>query len=200
MKTIKNKQDNSAFEIDTTIINEHLIDCKDIDNLIIKGHLIIEHCINEFIIKQSIAKIDIRKLNFSFLDKVEISRILGLFEINSGLYKNMVLLNTLRNSIAHNLKFNKKILNEFLVSTDLKSLEIDKQLKNHDLFVKNENKEVYKVDLEYMKFMICISSLYAKIQLYIDILLGNKLRFKRGLNPIIRKTLKSIKNNQKVKT
>lgn len=90
--------------------------CTDLENLIIKGHLIIEQSINKFIQSQAIAKTNLDDVPFS--TKVKIAQLLGLFHNKNSPYKNIILLNRLRNSIAHKLDTDMKLFESFISSFD----------------------------------------------------------------------------------
>jgi len=92
----------------------HLYDCRDTDNLIIKGHILTEYAMNFYIEMSSAEKIDLKETRFTYSNKIDIVRILGLFKRNNNLCQELKLLNKLRNSIAHKLKYDEKILAEFL--------------------------------------------------------------------------------------
>jgi hypothetical protein len=97
---------------------DRLTQCKDFDSVIIKGHLFTEYHLERYIESKSAEKIDIQDLRLSYAVKMEVSKILGLFVNDKTLYKNLKLLNKLRNSIAHNLHHDEKILIEFLEGFD----------------------------------------------------------------------------------
>lgn len=96
----------------------HLLDCNDTDNLILKGHLLTEHALHFYIEMNSVEKLNFKKVKFTFSNKIEIAKILGLYKVRPELYTELKLLNRLRNSIAHNLKYDEKTLNEFLKGFD----------------------------------------------------------------------------------
>jgi hypothetical protein len=92
----------------------HLYDCRDTDNLIIKGHILTEYAMNFFIEMSSAEKVHLKEIRFTYSNKIDIVKILGLFKQHPFLYGELKLLNKLRNSIAHELKYDEKILAEFL--------------------------------------------------------------------------------------
>lgn len=93
---------------------KHLFDCRDTDNVIIKGHILTEYAMNFYIEMSSAEKIDLKNTRFTYSNKIDIGRIVGLFKEDPFLYNELTLLNKLRNSIAHKLKYDEKILAEFL--------------------------------------------------------------------------------------
>lgn len=117
---------------------KHLFDCRDTDNLIIKGHILTEYAMNFYIEMSSAEKIDLKETRFTYSNKIDIVRILGLFKKNRHLCQELKLLNKLRNSIAHKLKYDEKILADFLKgfekyrslfkSDKLDRLEIDEEI------------------------------------------------------------------------
>ncbi|NJB35227.1 hypothetical protein [Croceivirga sp. JEA036] len=121
---------------------DHLLDCKDMDNLILKGHLMTElalqYLINEFAKK----KVNFKKVRFTYSNKLEIARLLGLFENgNAQLYRLLKLLNRLRNSIAHNVEYDAKILNKFFEECYIQSIQGANNIK----IMNPEDKIEYKL-------------------------------------------------------
>lgn len=124
-----------------------MFEIKDVDYLILKGHILTEHSLHFFIEMTSIGKVNFEKVKFSFSNKIEIAKTLGLFESNPKLYSELKLLNKLRNSIAHKLRYDKKLFAEFLKgfnpykgyfeSESFKKTNIDKSV-----FKKNEDGEI----------------------------------------------------------
>lgn len=127
------------------IVISHLINCKDTDNLIIKGHILTEHFLNKYIDAKSIEKID-KSAKFSYHQKLEIAQLVGLFKKNRGLKNELTLLNKLRNSIAHNLEYDKNIFTTLLAVSKKVNHEKIKSLSN-DASVFIESKE----DIFYVK-------------------------------------------------
>ena len=122
----------------------HMFGIKDLDYLILKGHILTEHSLHFFIEKTSVEKINFSKIKFSYSNKVEIAKTLGLFKSNTKLYEELKLLNKLRNSIAHKLKYDEKLFTDFIKgfttykdyfeTESFKNLNIDK-----DIFKEDEN-------------------------------------------------------------
>jgi len=125
----------------------HMFGIKDLDYLILKGHILTEHSLNFFIEKTSIEKINFDKIKFSYSNKIEIAKTLGLFKANPKIYEELKLLNKLRNSIAHKLKYDEKLFSDFIKgfkpykdyfqSDSFKNTSINK-----DIFKENENGEM----------------------------------------------------------
>jgi hypothetical protein len=92
----------------------HMFDIKDVDYLILKGHILTEHSLHFFIEMTSVEKINFEKVKFSYSNKIEIAKTLGLFINNKKLYSELKLLNKLRNSIAHKLKYDEKLFADFI--------------------------------------------------------------------------------------
>lgn len=138
----------------------HLYDCRDTDNLIIKGHILTEYAMNYFIEMSSKEKIDLKEIRFTYSNKIDIVRILGLFKENTFLYNELKLLNKLRNSIAYKLKYDDKILADFLKgfekhksffnSAKVAQLEIDEEI------IYKTNKEEISVKGSHMLLMLYI--------------------------------------------
>ena len=93
---------------------KHLFDCRDTDNLIIKGHILTEYAMNYYIELSSIEKINLNESRFTYSNKIDIVKMFGLFKKHTTLNNELKLLNKLRNSIAHKLKYDEQILIEFL--------------------------------------------------------------------------------------
>jgi hypothetical protein len=144
-------------------IFDHLVNCRDIDNLIIKGHLIIEHLIDEFIDNHSILKADFKKYKIGFNLKIELAKVLGLFIVSEDLYSTLILLNKLRNSIAHNLSLNEGIFNNFIRVVDSNS-SLSKLYKEFgELTLINDSGNPYKISSNHFRFSLCIAHLYGRI-------------------------------------
>lgn len=115
------KESSNSSRIDLYV--DHLLDCKDIDNLILKGHLLTERALQFFINENAISKVNFNKVNFSYINKLEIAKLLGLFENrNKKLYELLKLLNRLRNSIAHDVDYDKELIHKFLAKSYIQSI------------------------------------------------------------------------------
>lgn len=102
---------------------DHLLDCKDMDNLILKGHLMTERALQYYINVKAIKKVNFKKVRFTYLNKLEVAKLLGLFENEeTNLYTLLKLLNGLRNSIAHNVGFDAEILKKFFKQSYIQSI------------------------------------------------------------------------------
>lgn len=126
---------------------KHLFDCRDTDNLIIKGHILTEYAMNFYIEMSSVEKIDLKETRFTYSNKIDIVKILGLFKRDPFLYNELKLLNKLRNSIAHKLKFDEKILTEFLKGFEkhkskFKSAKLDRLQIEDEIFYEFDNEKV----------------------------------------------------------
>lgn len=149
----------------------HLMNCRDTDNLIIKGHILTEHALNFYINMLSEEKINFDKINFTYANKVQIAKILGLYKKFPDLLEELTLLNKLRNSLAHRLKYDEKVLENFLqgfkkrrdaYGLKAEDLEIGKQTQLMTL-----NEEKLFVDGSHMMLMLQISSICMYIYLAI---------------------------------
>ncbi|WKD86447.1 hypothetical protein KCTC32516_01822 [Polaribacter huanghezhanensis] len=106
------KETQESSRIDLYV--DHLLVCKDMDNLILKGHLMTERALQFYINEYAKKKVNFKKVRFTYSNKIEIAKLLGLFENgNSQLYRLLKLLNLLRNSIAHNVEYDTKTLDTF---------------------------------------------------------------------------------------
>ena len=102
---------------------DHLLECKDMDNLILKGHLMTERALQYYINEKAIKKVNFKKVRFTYSNKLEIAKLLGLFEKKeTQLYRLLKLLNGLRNSIAHSVEIDSKILKKFLDNSFIQSI------------------------------------------------------------------------------
>lgn len=115
-------QDNEITSRIDLYVN-HLLDCKDMDNLILKGHLMTERALQYYINVKAIKKVNFKKVRFTYLNKLEVAKLLGLFENEeTNLYTLLKLLNGLRNSIAHNVGFDAEILKKFFKQSYIQSI------------------------------------------------------------------------------
>jgi hypothetical protein len=140
---------------------KHLSQCRDTDNLIIKGHILTEYSLNCYIENKSAEKINIDETRFTYYNKIEISKILGLYKIKPELYNELKLLNKLRNSIAHKLKFDENILKQFVAGFnkykhlyDSESIDL---LKVDNAVVYDLGNEKILLQGEHLMFMFYIS-------------------------------------------
>ncbi|MDB5136099.1 MAG: hypothetical protein JWP37_2702 [Mucilaginibacter sp.] len=142
--------------------HEHLSKCKDFDTAIVKGHLLTEYALEKFIEMKSIEKINIQEARFTYSNKVEVSKILGLFKLNKSLYNELKLLNKLRNSIAHKLEYDMMILNEFLKNFDSQLFsKLDPRFNNLEkdisITIKSSGEEEYKIKGDHLMFCLHVS-------------------------------------------
>lgn len=151
--------------VDTDFITKHLVKCKTIDILIIKGHLVIEHSINEFINKNALIDNNISKSRFSFYDKIEISKLFGLFSWNDKLENQLKSFNKLRNSLAHSLNYNSDLLDDFINSIDKDVFnKILKQIYTDDeIIISNQKGEKYMIEKDFLPLSIAISYIFGVI-------------------------------------
>ena len=123
---------------------QQLTNCIDIDNLIIKGHILTEHALNFYIEINSFEKPD-KNSKFTYATKIEIAQLLGLFKTNKELKKDLKLLNKLRNSIAHNLNYNEEIFDELLSNIHRLGNDSLKDMKNDaQVFIKNNEPQIFE--------------------------------------------------------
>jgi len=151
---------------------KHLFDCRDTDNLIIKGHILTEYALNFYIEMSSVEKIDLKETRFTYSNKIDIARILGLFKKDIFLYNELKLLNKLRNSIAHKLKYDEKILAEFLKGFDkhkntLKSEKLDRLKIDDEIFYELDDDKI-TVNGSHLLLMFYISTICMNIFSYFE--------------------------------
>lgn len=116
------KENPKTSRID--LFADHLLDCKDMDNLILKGHLMTERALQYYINENAKKKVNFKKVRFTYSNKMEIAKLLGLFENgNSQLYGLLILLNKLRNSIAHSVEYDSNILKKFFEKSYIQSIK-----------------------------------------------------------------------------
>jgi len=88
-------------EFPKEIVDKLFFNLDESEMIVIKAHLFIEYMLDKFIESRSKSKMGIDKMNFTFNHKINISKILGLFENINELEDYVVNLNKLRNQIAH---------------------------------------------------------------------------------------------------
>ena len=155
-------------EIDTIAsFFSHLTNCRDVDNVIIKGHILTEYAMQIYIDKKAIEKINFKKVYTTYANKIEMSRLLGLFKENSELNTTLKHLNKLRNSLAHNLKYDENDLLKFLKGFEkYKDTFEDKRVEklqqgNKTYYIVGDDK--IKVDEVHIILIHYISSLCTEI-------------------------------------
>lgn len=89
------------------LVFENLNKCHDIEMVIVKGHIIIEHHINRFISASIKNPGEYDDTKFIFSQKIQLSFMLGLI---TDLKEELNLINKLRNEIAHKLSYNENHL------------------------------------------------------------------------------------------
>jgi hypothetical protein len=143
-----------------------LLNCRDIDNLIIKGHILTEYSLNLYIDSKSIEKMD-KGSKLTYSNKVEIAQILGLFKNNAELKRELKLLNKLRNSIAHDLNYDKDAFKQFLIGYNKIKNKIGKgqfaSLKDDEIISFMRDEEEFKLSGRHIKFAVLISFLCGSI-------------------------------------
>jgi hypothetical protein len=95
------------------LISGQLKGIKNIELLILKGHVLVEYALNKYIDAFSHTDISIEDSRFSFAQKLDVCRILGLIKNSTDhLNEQLVALNKIRNQIAHTLTFDHKTLEQ----------------------------------------------------------------------------------------
>lgn len=95
--------------------------CKDFELLIIRCQILIEQQLVEFINAKTVAK---SSHDFSFAQKIEISRMLGLFLNDKPMSDDLKTLKDIRNDLAHGLTYNSNH-----VATYIGNMRLDKNLE-----------------------------------------------------------------------
>lgn len=111
--------------------NEHLSKCLDTEMTVIKGQILVEYELNRFILVASKKKDVYNDSQFTFFQKCKIASILGLPEL---LTEEMLLLNNIRNQIAHKLSYKKESLDLLLDRSKKKMTEAKLQSANKPSF------------------------------------------------------------------
>ncbi|MCH4824548.1 hypothetical protein ML462_15350 [Gramella lutea] len=106
-KEIKDKDFESILRTELEGIN-------DLELMILKGHILIEYSLNKFIDDINEGNLDIDKTNFNFSSKIRIAEFLGLFKKKDHLKESIDDINKLRNQIAHQLKYDEKLMQKII--------------------------------------------------------------------------------------
>lgn len=106
---------NPEFEKYSELVYENLKKCTDIDFTIVKGHILIEHHINRFILASIKNQIFFKDNAFTFSQKLKLSLMLGFVDI---IEEDLILINKLRNEIAHKLTYSEGLLDTLLSRTE----------------------------------------------------------------------------------
>ena len=132
MKDIRNL---SMVEFDDLVYNE-LDQIENIELLILKGHIIIEYLLNCYIesISQN-SNEDFSKENFSFANKVKILKYFGeLCKKDKNILNELIILNQLRNNIAHSFEINTNYLSKFITECE-KKVPMNRKVSDKDKFI-----------------------------------------------------------------
>lgn len=103
---------NFTSEDFKTFIIDNLTNCKTVELIVLKGHVLIEYMLNHFIDKATNDDTNFENGRFSFSQKNYILELLG--EKIKDLHEEINLINKLRNDIAHRLTYNEKHLSTLL--------------------------------------------------------------------------------------
>ena len=96
---------DEKIEYPEEVVKKLFFDFDKSELIIIKAHLFIEYSLNKFIEANNKSETEFEKMNFTFSHKLNICKILGLFEKHSDLEVYISDLNKLRNQVAHKHKF-----------------------------------------------------------------------------------------------
>jgi hypothetical protein len=96
------------------IVKKLFFDFDKSELIIIKAHLFIEYSLNKFIEANNKSQTEFEKMNFTFSHKLNICKILGLFNMHSDLETYITDLNRLRNQIAHKHKFEDELYDKIV--------------------------------------------------------------------------------------
>jgi hypothetical protein len=159
------KIESEKFFVDKFL--NHLYDCRDTDNLILKGHILTEYYLQHSINQLAVEKLNFDKVRFTFSNKIEIAKLVGVFTREIDLYAELRLLNKLRNSIAHNLGYDKSILNDFLSRFEQhKSVYGNEKANNlqigREIFINIKGEQI-TFDGSHMMLMLYMSSICTRL-------------------------------------
>lgn len=137
--------------------------------IILKSHLLIEYLLNKFIETHSNSEeFQIKDTNFQFYQKLKICELFGIFTSkDDDILLQIILLNKIRNQVAHTLEIDKKLLQNFL--------KFNKELK-----AKYSDPNSNKAIISMIKNIIPYLCGYLVGQFEVQIKLENDLK-KRGL-------------------
>lgn len=114
----ENKSESNPY-YPKEIIDKLFFSMDESEIIVIKAHLFIEYQLDKFLTAFSKTTVDIEKMNFTFNHKLNISRIIGLFENNEELENYVVNLNKLRNQIAHKHTYDIELYDKIIGFPDL---------------------------------------------------------------------------------
>ncbi len=108
------------------LVEKETLEIRDTALMILKGHIIIEYALNCYLESISIkGSSDFFKETFTFSTKIKLIRYFGhLGSKNKGIIRELELLNSLRNDIAHSLDYNENNLIRFLDEIEKKKANI----------------------------------------------------------------------------
>ncbi|MBS1600607.1 MAG: hypothetical protein JST75_20450 [Bacteroidetes bacterium] len=101
---------------------------ENVELFILKGHILIEYALNKYIDSFSQHDESFEDARFGFASKIQICKILGLFfgNVNDNLERQLLIINKIRNQIAHTLDFEERLLLDLY---NLSAGEIDELAK-----------------------------------------------------------------------
>lgn len=148
---------------------------KDMDTLILRGHLLIETRLNAIIEKFVFHKKYIEESRLSFSNKQKIAQSISLSEHNNSMWKLLTALNSLRNEVSHNI----------LPEIDEKKLDKLKQVFESELHNTPYQNEWKKDPLQGIRLMIahCIgflNEMYREIERFKQIILTLDKQYNDG--------------------
>lgn len=134
---IKNKFSEMSLDEFNKFAYNELKDIENIELIILKGHIMIEYLLNCYL--ESLIQVkncEFSKENFSFSQKIKIVKYYGQLGSNEdNIIYGLELLNKLRNSIAHTLKYDESYLKEFLRESELKNSRITNYTEKKDRII-----------------------------------------------------------------
>lgn len=86
---------------------------KNLDLIILKGHILLEFMLNQFISLKAPVEVDIEKQRFTFSQKIDIAYMLGLM-LDPIFYATLDIVNSLRNQVAHKLTVDRQLVDQLI--------------------------------------------------------------------------------------
>lgn len=150
--TDKEKLDDFK-EYPKELVDKLFFDFDENEMIVIKAHLFIENALDKYITTCNKSTTDIEKMNFTFNHKINIAKILGLFQNDEPLETYVVDLNKLRNQIAHRHTYDSDLYDKIVNYPD--------SFKNQSRW---KTKEDFKIGVMAIKSAWIYGLIHAKIK------------------------------------
>jgi hypothetical protein len=137
-KTIPDEMRPRILELQGKI-QEHFQQVDAVAQVVLKGHLLIEEALDKIIGKFLFHPEHFEEASLRFPQKIDLARSMSLDEHNNEMWQLAILINTLRNELAHSLKSDKRQRKtQSVIDLYLKLLEDKEMVDSH----KDHSKEV----------------------------------------------------------